>query len=99
MWQRALTAGEQTLLKEQLTQLDDALVKANGLVNKWIKPMPLGVAVRFLKGNLDKDDIKEVSVCESPLGLLASADVGTLSTTSVLYCTVLHQLLWFSASA
>lgn len=62
LWQRALSPNEQEVLKEQLTRLDNALWKATGLLAKWSEPMFLGAAVRFLKANLDKEDIKDVSV-------------------------------------
>lgn len=55
--------GDQlAVLQKQLTRLGEALKKAEGLVSKWSKPMMLEVAVRFLKADLDRDDIKDVSM-------------------------------------
>ena len=62
MWRGALPEDAETVLENQLTRLGNALWKATGLLTKWSEPMLLGAAVRFVKGNLDKEDIKDVSM-------------------------------------
>jgi hypothetical protein len=62
LWQGALPETAMRLLEEQLTRLGNALWRATGLIAKWSDPMLLGVAVRFLKADLDKEDIKDVSI-------------------------------------
>jgi hypothetical protein len=61
--QAALSRNREQLavLQEQLQRLEAALRKADGLVTKWSKPMGLNVVVRFLKSDLDKEDIRDVS--------------------------------------
>lgn len=57
--------GEQlAVLKEQLKRLEAALWKADALVTKWSKPMGLNVVVCFVKSDLDKDAIKDVSTAD-----------------------------------
>lgn len=62
--QDALARNKEQLavLQQQLHGLEAALTKAARLVEKWSKPMGLGVVVRFLKSDLDKEEIKDVSM-------------------------------------
>ena len=54
--------GQLDVLRAQFSRLQSALEKARQLLVKWSKGMLLDRAARFLKANLDKDDIKEVSI-------------------------------------
>jgi hypothetical protein len=69
--QAALSRNREQLavLQQQLQRLEAALWKANGLVSKWSKPMGLSVVVRFLKSDLDKEDIRDVRTAASEGGI------------------------------
>lgn len=49
------------VLQQQMERLKDALEQATAMVSKWGNPMILRQAVRFLKSNMDKEDILDVS--------------------------------------
>jgi hypothetical protein len=76
LWQGELAqkGNQLAVLQEQLTRLGEALKKGEGLVSKWSKPMMLEKAVRFLKFDLDKEDIKDVSIVHD-LGVTLSVSV------------------------
>jgi hypothetical protein len=62
LWQGGLEGSDKLgVLQQQMERLSGALEKATKLVSKWSKPMLLDKAVRFLKSNLDEEDILEVS--------------------------------------
>mgnify|MGYP001810343445 FL=1 len=65
-------ADQLTVLQQQLKKLEEALWKGYDLVEKWSKPMGIGVVVCFVKANLDKKEIEDVSsapvfvLCDGP---------------------------------
>lgn len=58
-----LPPEQEQVLCAHFSRLRSALEKAEELVGRWSKPMLLARAVRFVKAELDKEDLKEVGIC------------------------------------
>lgn len=70
------------LVQQQLKRLEDALWKADILLEKWSNRMGIHVVVSFVKASLDKEDTIEVSdVLEMRCGAWAGSIVSSCGRT------------------